>query len=139
MGMKLKIINEDDSSLIEFKTLNVSETKTVDPRDDLNEVISSLNEKSLLVLNSGTYHITQLFLKNNVYIYLKKGVKLVANTNRNDYKILPQIKDGKPYGNWEGDLADAFSGIISLLAATINIYLNSKPFILCIVAIRIPS
>ena len=67
----LKIINDDDSSIIEFKTLNVSETLTVDPRDDLNEIVSSLKENSLLVLNPGTYNITHLFLKNDVYIYLK--------------------------------------------------------------------
>lgn len=111
----LKIINDDDSSIIEFKTLNVSETLTVDPRDDLNEIVSSLKENSLLVLNPGTYNITQLFLKNDVYIYLKKGVRLVANTNRFDYQVLPLEKDNKPYGNWEGDLAKAFSGIISAI------------------------
>ena len=112
---KIKIINDDESSELEFQTLNVSETLVVDPRDDLNEVVGSLKENSLLVLNKGIYNITQLFLKNDIYIYLKKGVRLVANTNRFDYQVLPLEKDGKPYGNWEGDLAPAFSGIISAI------------------------
>ena len=112
---KVKIIRDDESYIEDFKTLDVSEILTIDPRDDLNEIVNSLKKDSLLVLNPGIYNITQVFLKNNIYIYLKKGVRLVANTNRLDYQILPQIKDDKPYGNWEGELADAFSGIISAI------------------------
>lgn len=86
----------------------------------LQMAINMTPKDGLLVFDEGEYHITSLFLKSDITIELKKGAKLLGNTNRDMYPLGPgEIKplrdEDKPLEllSWEGD---PFPGKPSIIA-----------------------
>ena len=68
---------------------------------------------------AGDYLTGPLFLRSNITIELEKGARLVGDTNRNNYPILPGMvytsdeKDEYNLGSWEGNPLDTFASIIT--------------------------
>ena len=67
----------------------------------------------------GDYVTGPLFLRSNITIELAKGARLIGDTNRNNYPILPGMvytsdeKDEYNLGSWEGNPLDTFASIIT--------------------------
>ncbi len=76
-------------------------------------------KNSLLVFDSGDYHILPLIIRSNLTIYLKKGARLIAETNRNLFPILNKENFPGEYilPSWEGEIAPNYLSIISILDA----------------------
>jgi len=73
----------------------------------LQATINILPKDGMLIIDEGEYHITSLFLKSDITIDIKKGAKLLASTNIDDYPLIPgEIKkeNGQmmQIGAWEG-------------------------------------
>ncbi|HKL95446.1 MAG TPA: glycoside hydrolase family 28 protein [Haploplasma sp.] len=71
-----------------------------------------------VLIPEGTYLVTSLFLKDNIYIELAKGAVLLGNTNRHDYPVLPNVQiksDSTEYilGTWEGQPEETFASLIT--------------------------
>ena len=112
----------------DFKTLNVSHivnTKGIcntgekNVTKELQELIDSCADNTLLEFLEGTYFITSLKLKSNLIVHLKKGVKIIGNTNPKDYEYLPanEFVKGKfvERGIWEGIASPMMLSIINFL------------------------
>lgn len=112
---EVEIKYNGDSTKVNFRTPAVSETKIIDPCDNLNEIVNSLKPNSLLILKEGDYPIVQLFLKSNITLYIKKKARLVASTDRTKYKVIQPIMNSKPYGTWEGAPYKSFGGIVTCM------------------------
>lgn len=83
--------------------------------------IFACGENGLVIIPKGIYHITSLFIKDNLDVYLKKGATLKASPKREDYAILPKnISFGNKetiLGTWEGNPANIFTSPIMILNA----------------------
>lgn len=113
-----------------FRTLNVSCVFSIDDfgvckdgvHDDtraISQAIMMTPENGLLVFNAGVYKITSLFLKSNMFIELKKGAILLADTDIEKYPVfkgeLPFYNrdDNVQLGQWEGNPFPAKAAIVS--------------------------
>lgn len=99
-----------------FKTEDVSLTLHMKdfkrgsyPNDDnrIAAAIATLPPKGLLVFDEGEYHATNIFLKSEITIELKKGATIYGNPNVEDYTVYPgEVDDGKggkkQLLTWEG-------------------------------------
>ena len=110
----------DDEVTLEFKTLEVSEIVEVFNEGDIDYTniiqgkINNLKDNGLLVIHEGVYLVNALFLKSNITINLKKGAHLLGETDRMKYPILNEyFEDGKPLGNWEGNVSKQFASLIT--------------------------
>jgi len=75
----------------------------------------------------GNYRFKNIFLKNDLQIYLPQGSRLVASPNREDYPVLPGVLRGKDgerlIGTWEGNpLAIYASPLTGLYAERVRIF-----------------
>lgn len=110
-------IGEDEK---EFKTEDVKYIlytsdfiKGSSQKDDTNRLqaaISMTPSSSLLVFDEKEYHISNLFLKSDITIYLKKEAKILASSDVDSYTLVKgeidsYHKEDKPLEltTWEGD------------------------------------
>lgn len=67
----------------------------------------------------GTYFTGPLFLKSNITIEISKDARILGDTDRNNYPILPGMtlttdeKDEYNLGTWEGNPLDCFASLIT--------------------------
>lgn len=86
---------------ISFKTKKVSEIKNTkfiendgirNVTKELQSLIDSCKNDSLLVFEKGTYLITSLKLKSNLTVYLKKDAKIIGDINKDNYEVIPPFE-----------------------------------------------
>lgn len=65
-----------------------------------------------LIIEDGTYLVTSLYLKSNINLYLKKGAKILASTQRRDYPIHPSYAN---IGLWEGAEVNNFASTLNFV------------------------
>lgn len=123
---KLKINNEE----IKFITLNKN-IVLYNTNTSLQDVINNLRSNEVLVID-GICHITSLFLKDNIEIYLKEGSMLIGETDRLKYEIFKStdVLNGIVLGTWEGCKDDVFKSPVNLLGIN-NVMLYGKGVIDC--------
>ena len=110
-------IDEDE---LTFKTNDVSYVlhmnefiRSKNEKDDNLRVQAAINmtpKNGLLIFDEGDYYITSLFLKSDITIEIKKGARLLGNTDVDSYplgpgEIKPYHKEDKPLEllSWEGN------------------------------------
>ena len=85
----------------------------------LQACINACPNEGRVYIPKGDYYTGPLFLRSNITIELAKGARLVGDTNRLNYPILPGVtyttdeKDEYNLGSWEGNPLDCFASIIT--------------------------
>lgn len=70
-------------------------------------------------IKKGNYYTGPLFLKSNITIELEEGARLIGDTHRSHYPVLPGMIDTSDeqgefnLGSWEGNPLDCFASIIT--------------------------
>lgn len=68
---------------------------------------------------AGTYHVTPLFLKSNMNLWLDKGAVLLGDPNRKNYPVLPGMtrcddeRSEYNLSSWEGNPLTSFASLIT--------------------------
>lgn len=81
--------------------------------------IYSCPSNGRVYIPKGIYSTKPLFLRSNITIELAKDARLLGNTNRNCYPVLPGVieltdeSDDYNLGSWEGNPLDIFASIIT--------------------------
>ena len=90
--------------------------------DDTNFIQATINacpKNGTVRIPEGTYYVRPLFLKSNITIKLERNAKLLGDTDRKNYPILPGMtlltdeSDEYNLGTWEGNPLDCFASIIT--------------------------
>ncbi len=108
----------------EFVTLNVKKigAKGDGVSNDTNFIQATINacpKDGRVYIPGGNYYTGPIFLKDNITIELAEDARLVGDTNRNNYPILPGVtmltdeSDEYNLGSWEGNPLDCFASIIT--------------------------
>lgn len=108
----------------EYVTLNVKKfgAKGDGVTDDtlfIQACINACPEKGRVFIPAGIYSVCPLFLKSNITIELDENAKLIGNTDRTKYPVLPGVtlltdeSDEFNLGSWEGNPLDCFASIIT--------------------------
>lgn len=108
----------------EFVTLNVKKFGAVGDgiHNDTNFIQACINacpKDGRVFIPKGDYYTGPLFLKNDITIELDENARLVGDTDRNNYPILPGVtfltdeSDEYNLGTWEGNPLDCFASIIT--------------------------
>ena len=133
-GHEYKITIGEDTQFI--KTENASYILHVkdflnDKEDQTLAIQTAINltpKHGLLIIDEGIYHITSLFVKDNITINLKRGAVLLGNTKLEDYaNIVPEVKSEDKerlpleLATWEGN---PFVGKTSLINGFENVGFN---------------
>ena len=126
----LKVIQNENESKAKFKTdyeyvsLNV---KKFGAKGDGVSLDTSFIQACILAcpkdgrvyFPKGDYYTGPLFLKSDITIELGKGARLIGDTDRTHYPILPGVtyttdeKDEYNLGSWEGNPLDCFASILT--------------------------
>lgn len=124
----LEVKDEKEIKSIKFKTQNTSYILNVkrfnaqgDGKTDdtlaIQTAIMACPKDGVVFIPAGTYLVKSIFLKSNLNLYLSKGAKLLATTNRNELGILPGVirNDESEFllGSWEGNPLDIFTSVIT--------------------------
>lgn len=108
----------------EFVTLNVKkfgakgDGKNIDTQF-IQACIDSCPANGRVLIPSGDYYCGPLFLKSDITIELEENARILGNTNRADYPILPGMtlltdeSDDYNLGSWEGNPLDCFASLIT--------------------------
>ncbi len=81
--------------------------------------IYSCPDGGRVYIPDGNYYTGPLLLRSNITIELSENAKLIGDTDRNNYPILPGMtyttneKDEYNLGSWEGNPLDCFASIIT--------------------------
>lgn len=128
---ELFVQNEDEKSeVLKFKTENEFVTLDVKKfgakgdgiQDDtifIQAAINSCPKKGRVLIPEGTYKVSALFLKSDLYIEIEKNAVLSAYTERTKFPVLPGLIESydetEEYnlGTWEGNPLDMFASIIT--------------------------
>lgn len=98
-----------------FTTPRIYKAYKVYEGNDIQKVIDTADQYSLIIINKGTYPVKSLLLKNNLVIYLRKGATLLASPNEEDYPIIPATSaHNEVYGNYKGVASEMRQSIIHL-------------------------
>ncbi|MCR4923211.1 MAG: glycoside hydrolase family 28 protein [Lachnospiraceae bacterium] len=81
--------------------------------------ISSCPKDGTVYFPKGDYYTGPLFLKNNINIWIPEGARLLGDTERSHYPVLPGMtlctdeSDEYNLGTWEGNPMDNFASLIT--------------------------
>ncbi|MCR5112978.1 MAG: glycoside hydrolase family 28 protein [Acholeplasmatales bacterium] len=124
----LKQDNKDETLVVktkyEYVSLNVKRfgAKGDGVSNDTNALqaaILACPNEGRVFIPEGDYYTGPLFLRSNITIELAKGARLVGDTDRTHYPVLPGViytsdeKDEYNLGSWEGNPLDMFASIIT--------------------------
>ena len=107
---KYEIIINDE--MLSFSTESASKVIDVDASqikttEDIQTIFDRAPSGALINFNEGTYNVTNLFLRSNTTVNLKKGTIFSGSINPNDYKELQgEETNGEKViqrGTWEGE------------------------------------
>lgn len=118
-----------DGFSLRFKTSSVSYVlhmkdfiRGVNEKDDTLRVQSAIlmtPKNGLLVFDDGDYYVTSLFLKSDITLEIKKGARILGNTDKDSYPIcpgeIPSSNGEKPLEllSWEGNPLKGKPSLIS--------------------------
>lgn len=108
----------------EFVTLNVKQfgARGDGATDDtlfIQAAINACPKEGRVYIPEGVYKVTSLFLKSDLTIDIAEDAKLLGNTRREDFPILPGMIYGTDenseynLGTWEGNPLDMFASMIT--------------------------
>ncbi len=119
-------IDEDDviihtlpASMIVHVSEFKNESKSKDDTLMLQTAINVTKENGIVFVDKGEYHVTSLYMKSGITLYLEKGAVILGNTSIQDYPLIPgelkycdQNKPEDQIGAWEGNPSICKTSII---------------------------
>ena len=127
---ELRVVQGEDDETIEvatekeYVTLNVKkfgakgDGKSIDT-NFIQAAILACPDGGRVLFPEGEYYTGPLFLRSNITIEITKYAKLIGDTDRNHYPILPGVTftsdelDEYNLGSWEGNPLDCFASILT--------------------------
>jgi len=117
---QLKFTTERETVTLDIRDFHAKGDGMIDDTSAIQAAIMCCPTDGRVFIPKGTYLIKPIFLKSNIRIELAKGAKLLGETDRNKYPILPgrlpsEENPEKEYyfGTWEGKAESAFAGLIT--------------------------
>ncbi|MBP3713341.1 MAG: glycoside hydrolase family 28 protein [Bacilli bacterium] len=102
---------------------HISEFKNLGNNDDtlmFQAAIAALPKDGILYVDKGVYHITSIFLKSDMTLYLEEGAHLIGNPEMNAYAVIPPEqkyidanKKELQLGTWEGNPREAYTSFVN--------------------------
>lgn len=109
----MDFITKPESVCLNVRDFNASGDGVSDDTVKIQAAILCAPENATVYLEEGTYLVSSLFLKSNMMLYLKKGARITAKTERRDFPVFPGTVGAYNFGVWEGAEVNNFSSIIN--------------------------
>lgn len=118
----LQVKGKDGSETLSFSTParkeqiyhSALEGGIEDATASIQQAIDALKPDEFLTIQ-GCYRVTALFLRDNLFLHLPEGSRLLGETDRTKFPILSanEEKNGIVLGTWEGHEDDSFASILT--------------------------
>ena len=102
-----------------------------DATASIQQAIDALKPDEFLTIQ-GCYRVTALFLRDNLFLHLPEGSRLLGETDRTKFPILSanEEKNGIVLGTWEGHEDDSFASILTGIGVK-NVCVYGKGIVDC--------
>lgn len=138
-GYSLQVKGKDDSETLSFSTParkeqlyhSALEGGIEDATASIQQAIDALKPDEFLTIQ-GCYRVTALFLRDNLFLHLPEGSRLLGETDRTKFPILSanEEKNGIVLGTWEGHEDDSFASILTGIGVK-NVCVYGKGIVDC--------
>ncbi|MDR1540585.1 MAG: glycoside hydrolase family 28 protein [Clostridiales bacterium] len=117
-GESASFSTEKEEATLNVRDFGASGNGSSDDTVFIQAAIMACPEKGRVLIPSGSYRVTSLFLKSGLNIELEKGATLKAETERFSHPILPGViksLNGAAHclGSWEGAPNPMFAGVLN--------------------------
>lgn len=113
LGESLSFTTKAESVCLFVRDFNAIGDGISDDTAKIQAAIMCAPKNATVYLDEGNYLVSSLFLKSDMMLYLKKGAKLTAKTERMDFPIFPGTAGAYNFGVWEGAEVSNFASIIN--------------------------
>lgn len=138
-GYSLQVKGKDGSETLSFSTParkeqlyhSALEGGIEDATASIQQAIDALKPDEFLTIQ-GCYRVTALFLRDNLFLHLPEGSRLLGETDRTKFPILSanEEKNGIVLGTWEGHEDDSFASILTGIGVK-NVCVYGKGIVDC--------
>ena len=135
----LQVKGKDGSETLSFSTParkeqiyhSALEGGIEDATASIQQAINALKPDEFLTIQ-GCYRVTALFLRDNLFLHLPEGSRLLGETDRTKFPILSanEEKNGIVLGTWEGHEDDSFASILTGIGVK-NVCVYGKGIVDC--------
>ena len=135
----LQVKGKDGSETLSFSTParkeqiyhSALEGGIEDATASIQQAIDALKPDEFLTIQ-GCYRVTALFLRDNLFLHLPEGSRLLGETDRTKFPILSanEEKNGIVLGTWEGHEDDSFASILTGIGVK-NVCVYGKGIVDC--------
>ena len=115
----LTVTTEYEYVCLDVKRFGAKGDGVTNDTQAIQAAILSCPDNGRVLINDGVFYTGPLFLRSNITIEITKSAKLLGDTNRNNYPILPGMtytsdeKDEYNLGSWEGNPLSHMASIIT--------------------------
>jgi len=109
--LEFETLNE--ALCVNVRDFNTASDGVTDDTSKIQAAIMCAPDGSTVYIPKGVYLVSSLFLKSNIMIYLEKGAKILARTERSAFPIFPGLIDDYNFGVWEGSEVNNFASVIN--------------------------
>lgn len=123
-GKKLAFRTKKESLFLNVKDFGAAGDLSKNDCPAFVAAVACAEDGSTVYVPAGDYLLTPVFLKSGVTLYLEKGARLVGETDRTQYPILPGVtgdgRNRRNFGTWQGEEADCFASVITAVGCKIS-------------------
>ncbi len=116
-GQQVEFTTLKETALLNVKDFGAKGDGLSDDTEAFSAAIACAPVNSTIYVDAGEYKLKPVFLKSNITLYLAKGSRIVGETDRTLYPVLPatiQTSDGQlNLGTWQGEEADCFASVFT--------------------------
>lgn len=116
-GEELAFKTGKESSFLNVKDFGAAGDLSRDDASAFAAAIACAESGSTVYVPAGDYLLTPVFLKSGITLYLERGARLVGETDRTKYPVLPgAVGEGasrRNFGTWQGEEAPCFASMLT--------------------------
>ncbi len=116
-GKKLAFRTKKESLFLNVKDFGAAGDLSKNDCPAFAAAVACAEDGSTVYVPAGDYLLTPVFLKSGVTLYLEKGARLVGETDRTQYPILPGVtgdgRNRRNFGTWQGEEANCFASVVT--------------------------
>lgn len=117
-GEKQKVTTEAESLCLNIREFNAVGDGITDDTVKIQAAIACCPKDGCVYIPKGTYLISCIFLKSDMFLYFEEGSKIITKFDRMEYPILPEEKEGYSFGTWEGSMVAGFASSITAIGCS---------------------
>ena len=118
-GEKLSFKTACETSFLSVKDFGAAGDGLRDDTPSFSAAVACAGEGSTIYVPAGDYRIKPVFLKSGITLWLDKGARLVGETDRTKYPVLPAVagegKSRRNFGTWQGEEANCFASMLTAI------------------------